>query len=143
MHTCPNADKPSCAKRWRDDRACNTLLALVNARRWFVCRAGHGPAFKTSSPPETPTFQAVAAPAQTSLDTATGAATKCKFVLARSVAFGERIAVVGETNELGCWKPSHGLLLQWSEGDVWSGEVCLQPGVHAFKVSTDTKPARS
>eukprot|EP00879_Flechtneria_rotunda_P007987 GHRR01008368.1.p1 GENE.GHRR01008368.1~~GHRR01008368.1.p1 ORF type:complete len:157 (+),score=10.71 GHRR01008368.1:149-619(+) len=57
------------------------------------------------------------------------------FFVSKRVAFGERIAVVGPTEKLGCWRPSDGLPLQWSEGDIWTAEISLQPGVHEFKVN--------
>jgi hypothetical protein len=43
--------------------------------------------------------------------------------------------VVGDTQALGCWSVLDGVPLQWQEGDVWRGEVSLQPGMHEFKVS--------
>eukprot|EP00882_Tetradesmus_deserticola_P007274 GHRQ01007664.1.p1 GENE.GHRQ01007664.1~~GHRQ01007664.1.p1 ORF type:complete len:179 (+),score=22.37 GHRQ01007664.1:127-663(+) len=61
--------------------------------------------------------------------------TPVTIVLARRVAFGDRIAVVGNTQALGSWSVLDGVPLQWQEGDVWRGEVALQPGMHEFKVS--------
>jgi len=52
----------------------------------------------------------------------------------KRVGFGERIAVVGHTEALGCWETSNGVLLNWAEGDIWSTTICLPPGVHEFKV---------
>lgn len=55
--------------------------------------------------------------------------------MTRRVGWGERIAVVGDNNALGAWQPGNSLPLLWREGDVWSAEVSLTPGVHEFKVS--------
>jgi len=59
------------------------------------------------------------------------------IVVNRRVAWGERIAVVGQDEQLGCWQPRDSLPLAWSEGDVWRAEVGLSPGVHEFKVRHD------
>lgn len=84
--------------------------------------------------------QAVAAPAaqEASLQDSSSSrvtSTPVTIVLARRVGFGDRIAVVGDTQALGCWSVLDGVPLQWQEGDVWRGEVSLQPGMHEFKVS--------
>eukprot|EP00882_Tetradesmus_deserticola_P010481 GHRQ01011071.1.p1 GENE.GHRQ01011071.1~~GHRQ01011071.1.p1 ORF type:complete len:178 (+),score=21.90 GHRQ01011071.1:146-679(+) len=85
-------------------------------------------------------YQAVAAPAvqEASLQDSNSFSvtpTPVTIVLARRVAFGDRIAVVGNTQALGSWSVLDGVPLQWQEGDVWRGEVALQPGMHEFKVS--------
>lgn len=56
------------------------------------------------------------------------------ILLTRRVEFGDRLAVVGQTPELGAWRAADGLALAWSEGDVWCGQVVLPPGQHEFKV---------
>ncbi|WIA20888.1 hypothetical protein OEZ85_005234 [Tetradesmus obliquus] len=85
--------------------------------------------------------QAVAAPAaqEASLQDSSSSvvtSTPVTIVLARRVGFGDRIAVVGDTQALGCWSVLDGVPLQWQEGDVWRGEVSLQPGMHEFKCVT-------
>jgi hypothetical protein len=101
---------------------------------------GHGPtSIKPSSSLDT-LCQAVAAPAAqgASLQDSTSASvtpTPVTIVLARRVGFGDRITVVGDTQALGRWSVLDGVPLQWQEGDVWRGEVSLQPGMHEFKVS--------
>jgi hypothetical protein len=101
---------------------------------------GHGPtSIKPSSSSDT-LCQAVAAPAAqgASLQDSSSSSvtpTPVTIVLARRVGFGDRIAVVGDTHALGRWSVLDGVPLQWQEGDVWRGEVSLQPGMHEFKVS--------
>lgn len=56
------------------------------------------------------------------------------IAIQKRVNFGERITVVGETDALGRWRPCDGVPLTWSDGDVWSAEISLQPGTHEFKV---------
>jgi hypothetical protein len=59
---------------------------------------------------------------------------RVSILVNHSVAFGDRLAVVGQDKVLGSWQPGDSLPLAWSEGDVWRAEVSLLPGVHEFKV---------
>lgn len=103
-----------------------------------LCRdlhAGHGSPFKsTVSEVAQDTFcpQAATAVCPPAIDTASDV--RVIIAIQKRVNFGERITVVGETDALGRWSPCDGVPLTWSEGDVWSAEVSLQPGLHEFKV---------
>ncbi len=50
------------------------------------------------------------------------------------LAFGDRLCVVGDLPQLGAWDPHKGLVLEWSGGHVWTGNVHLPPGHMCFKV---------
>jgi len=45
----------------------------------------------------------------------------------------EQINVCGDIAELGSWKKSTGLMLHWSEGDIWTGQLELPSGVSRFE----------
>jgi hypothetical protein len=53
-----------------------------------------------------------------------------KFAIRCSdTAYGEQLAVVGNTTALGAWdEKSKGVALKWSEGDVWKGSVEVPAG---------------
>ena len=42
-----------------------------------------------------------------------------------ATAFGQTVKVVGNHDTIGSWNPDHALQLQWSTGDVWTGQVIV------------------
>lgn len=48
-----------------------------------------------------------------------GKKVKLSFKLPYRTNFGQDVAIVGSTEELGSWDPRRGLGMQWSEGDIW------------------------
>ena len=49
--------------------------------------------------------------------------TRLQVTVQRRVPYGHAVALVGDAPALGEWDPSRAALLQWSEGDVWQGEL--------------------
>jgi hypothetical protein len=50
-------------------------------------------------------------------------------------AYGEVLKLVGKGDLLGNWNAAHGLDLEWTEGNVWTGCIELDPATkHEFKV---------
>ena len=39
--------------------------------------------------------------------------------------FGQHLRLVGSTEHLGRWDADHGVVMRWSDGDLWSVEVDL------------------
>lgn len=37
---------------------------------------------------------------------------------------------------MGAWAIDKGILLEWTDGDVWEAKVDIEPGTHEFKVRT-------
>ncbi|GBF91286.1 hypothetical protein Rsub_03606 [Raphidocelis subcapitata] len=60
-----------------------------------------------------------------------------EFILGHRCAFGERFAIVGDCEELGCWDVARARRLEWhasDAGDVWSAVLPLPPNrAIAFK----------
>jgi len=48
---------------------------------------------------------------------------KIKFSIKYNTCYGEELAILGSTSNLGFWKLSEGLKLKWNEGNVWTGEI--------------------
>lgn len=46
-----------------------------------------------------------------------------RFVLQKKCVFGERFYLVGDNPLVGCWDPSNGMPLDWSDGDIWSAQL--------------------
>jgi hypothetical protein len=44
---------------------------------------------------------------------------RLSFRIPYRTSFGQDIAMVGSTDELGNWDPREGISMTWSEGDVW------------------------
>ncbi|XP_072996582.1 uncharacterized protein [Typha latifolia] len=85
---------------------------------------------------------------------------RVKFVLRRECLFGQQFLLVGDGPVLGAWDPTKAILLQWSDGHVWtvdldlpvtgesvqfkfilrglSGEVHWQPGPDRFLQTWET-----
>mmetsp|Transcript_4360 Transcript_4360/g.15113 ORF Transcript_4360/g.15113 Transcript_4360/m.15113 type:complete len:1131 (+) Transcript_4360:97-3489(+) len=60
------------------------------------------------------------------------------FSIQRKLNFGESLRVAGAADALGAWDPDRAIRLEWSDGDVWRGEACIDAGSeHAFKLVTD------
>lgn len=55
------------------------------------------------------------------------------FRTSHQVQYGDVIKVVGQGPQLGKWEVGHAPAMEWSEGDNWSLEVDLSPGVTDFK----------
>lgn len=113
--------------------SCSRLCCSIPDSQIYC--AGHGSSVKstiTEFSNEGFCSQATTALCAPTLDTASDV--KVTIAIQKRVNFGERIAVVGETAVLGRWRPCDGVPLTWSDGDVWSAEVILQPGLHEFKV---------
>lgn len=49
--------------------------------------------------------------------------TRLQVTVQRRVPYGHAVALVGDAPSLGEWDPARAALLQWSEGDVWQGEL--------------------
>eukprot|EP00878_Enallax_costatus_P020874 GHUV01022084.1.p1 GENE.GHUV01022084.1~~GHUV01022084.1.p1 ORF type:complete len:892 (+),score=366.24 GHUV01022084.1:207-2882(+) len=98
---------------------------------------GHGSSYKSAVAEVSQDIvcpQATATVCAPAVDTVSDV--RVTIAIQKRVSFGERIAVVGETDALGHWRPCDGVPLTWSGGDVWSAEISLQPGMHEFKVVT-------
>ncbi|XP_072976377.1 uncharacterized protein [Typha angustifolia] len=85
---------------------------------------------------------------------------RVKFVLRRECLFGQQFLLVGDGAVLGAWDPTKAILLQWSDGHVWtvdldlpvteesvqfkfilrglSGEIHWQPGPDRFLQTWET-----
>ncbi|KAL0019875.1 hypothetical protein WJX79_007051 [Trebouxia sp. C0005] len=55
------------------------------------------------------------------------------FRTTHQVQYGDVIKVIGQGPQLGKWEVGHAPAMEWSEGDKWSLEVDLSPGVTDFK----------
>ena len=49
-----------------------------------------------------------------------------KFEVACKVEFGQGVRVVGDHWKLGQWNPRKALVLSWTPGDVWVGELVFE-----------------
>lgn len=68
---------------------------------------------------------------------ATDRATLTFVVPEHKVAFGERVALVGNTPELGAWDPERAVPMDWSPGHNWRVDIALSSRQAVeFKVST-------
>lgn len=57
---------------------------------------------------------------------------KARFEIKHKLHYGQRLAVVGSSEELGAWDPSHAYSLSWNEDDLWQGEADI-PRTVEFK----------
>lgn len=39
--------------------------------------------------------------------------------------FGQHLCIVGSTESLGAWNIDQGVMMEWSDGDVWSADFDL------------------
>lgn len=62
-----------------------------------------------------------------SIRAASSRAVTLTFSIGHSVAFGERIYVIGSAKELGEWEVSSAVPLKWHAGDVWTASVHFSP----------------
>jgi len=56
-----------------------------------------------------------------------------KFIVPVEVKYGDSVKVVGNESALGAWDCDRGVQLQWSEGNIWTKIVDLNPGSYEFK----------
>ncbi|CAD7695848.1 unnamed protein product [Ostreobium quekettii] len=56
-----------------------------------------------------------------------------KFIVPVRVNYGDSVKVVGNESALGGWDYDRGIPLQWSEGNIWTNKVDLNPGAYEFK----------
>lgn len=56
-----------------------------------------------------------------------------KFVVPVEVNYGDSVKVVGNEPPLGSWDCSQAVALKWNEGNVWTNQVDLPPGMYEFK----------
>uniref|UniRef100_A0A061QPX2 Starch-binding domain-like protein n=1 Tax=Tetraselmis sp. GSL018 TaxID=582737 RepID=A0A061QPX2_9CHLO len=56
---------------------------------------------------------------------------KVLFHLPYRCSFGQSLALVGSPEPLGSWDVSKCVQMTWSEGDIWRGEIELDPGSFA------------
>ncbi|KAG1660557.1 hypothetical protein FOA52_002001 [Chlamydomonas sp. UWO 241] len=64
--------------------------------------------------------------------TTSAPAPSVEFRIAYGTAFGESVKLVGGSPEFGAWVPAAGVALKWSEGNVWSATMPMEPG-HSFE----------
>ncbi|KAG0617394.1 hypothetical protein M758_5G187000 [Ceratodon purpureus] len=57
-----------------------------------------------------------------------GPTVKVKFELQRECHFGQQFKVVGGDSQFGDWDPSAAVLLNWTEGHLWTAEVDVPEG---------------
>lgn len=53
---------------------------------------------------------------------------KLSFQVPYRVNYGQDVAMVGSTDVLGNWDPSHGVGMRWTEGDVWHVDLEVTAG---------------
>ncbi len=53
---------------------------------------------------------------------------KLSFIIKRKLSYGLHVAMTGDAAALGSWEPREGLKMQWTEGDVWVGELEVECG---------------
>ena len=78
--------------------------------------------------PNTRTALLRAARAEADAETVYNEESKClkaTFTIQHAVRYGECLRIVGSCAELGQWKPEKGLVMSWSDGNVWSGSIEL------------------
>lgn len=62
------------------------------------------------------------------------------FALKHDVKFGEVVGIIGSPPELGCWNTDNILMLNWSEGNVWTATTDLDTAfIHEFKAVVTQK----
>lgn len=52
---------------------------------------------------------------------------KVLFNLKYHCGFGQHLAMVGNQEKLGKWDVSKCVKMEWSEGDVWVGQIDIDP----------------
>lgn len=57
-----------------------------------------------------------------------GARKVAKITIKQKIAFGQQLAIVGNTQALGNWDPVNSLYLKWNEGDEWTTDLDLSAG---------------
>lgn len=108
-----------------------TRLCLASAALLLLCAGQDSP--RSTAKALLTEVSAPAAAAQPNSTTTEGVV-RVSIAVSHSVRWGDRIAVIGQDQVLGSWQPGQSLALSWSEGDIWTAEVVLPPGVHEFKV---------
>jgi hypothetical protein len=48
-----------------------------------------------------------------------------QFTLSYSCSFGQHVAVIGSSPQLGCWDAQQAVPLTWHAGDAWKGRLPL------------------
>lgn len=45
------------------------------------------------------------------------------------------MVIVGSAPAMGSWAIDKGILLEWTDGDIWEANADIEPGTHEFKVT--------
>ena len=83
------------------------------------------PLLATLPQPASSMLRSRASPFGSSRRAVSAGATKTTFKVVKPVLWGESVAVVGSSAELGKWDPANPLALSWTAGDVWFGTAEL------------------
>lgn len=59
-----------------------------------------------------------------------GGCLKLSFRVPYRTEYGQDVAMVGSSEQLGNWDPSRAMGMRWSEGDVWTVDLEVAPGPH-------------